>query len=490
MNKIIYFKIKGLAVWLLVIPTCLSLLGCDDFLSEQPKHELVESNAVTNYSGAQNILNGIYANYRSASYLGGNLYGSLASRAGLYNYYTLEYGMSYSQTNMNTPSYIWNNLYNVINCANAAVSGIETLDVNEFPSEAVKNQMLGEARCMRGFFNLNLLWNFARWFDESDSPYGILYREKVSNLSNLMVDRVTVGESYQLVLDDLEFAEQYAPDFTTSRYASKQFAQVLHAKLLLNRGWDGDYQEALKIVNNVMQTAPSSWKMEPNVSKLYEDAWDSPEVLFSRYIGKDDLTGTVASMEPFYCYSIYQADGVYPIPNEWVTKDPRYEYTFGTAYGPENWQSTIEKDNVCTKLYHGGRALDPDAKYCTYVFRYAELYLMKAELLARTNPSDIQGALKPLNEMRANYTTPKLDPISVGSYEELMDAIYKEYVVTLLLENETEWFATIRFTHDGRPWINILKPDVNFTKDQYCWPIPDAEITAHTNKIVQNPGLE
>lgn len=129
--------------------------------------------------------------------------------------------------------------------------------------------------------------------------------------------------------------------------------------------------------------------------------------------------------------------------------------------------------------------------YATYAFRYAELYIMKAELLARTNPSDIQGALKPLNDMRAVYTNPEMPAITgITTHQELMDAIFKEYVVTLFMENESPWFASLRFEKNGKPWINTLKPEVNFSSNQYCWPIPDDEIKAHSNKIEQNPGLE
>ncbi len=116
---------------------------------------------------------------------------------------------------------------------------------------------------------------------------------------------------------------------------------------------------------------------------------------------------------------------------------------------------------------------------------------MKAELLALTNPSDISGALAELNKMRATYTDPVLPAITgVSTHEQLMDEIFKEYVVTLIMENESPWFAAVRIEHEGRPWIYTLKPDVNFSTNQYCWPIPDDEIKAHSNKIDQNPGLE
>lgn len=489
MNKnILKINIRVTACCFALSMFTLLVTSCDDFLDESPKHELVETNVVTDYSTAQHILNGIYAQYATDTSIGDLVYGYLSSQAGVSTYFDQQYRMSYNQRNF---SAFWSNFYTMINVCNAAVNGIEKLDVEQFPSETIKNQMLGEAKCLRGFFYLNMLWLYTHWFDNADSPYGLLYKDQVSNLSNMMVGRKTVGESYQLVLDDIEFAEQYAPEFWSPRYVSKQFAQILHVKLLLNRGWEGDYQQALQIVNDVMQKTPSSWKMEPDVRKLYEDAWDSQELLFGRYIGKNDITSTVGSNVLFYSYELYWANhSLNPIAEEWIKADPRYEYTFGTAGGPIASQSTIQWNDVCTKLYHGGRVVEPDAKYCTYLFRYAELYLMKAELLARTNPSDIQGALKPLNDMRASYTTPKLEPITVNSYDELMDAIYKEYIVTLLYENETAWFVSTRFTHNGRPWVNILKPDVNFTTNQYCWPIPDAEITNHSNEIQQNPGLE
>jgi len=480
---------KNIFKYFVLLSFAMIAASCDDWLNETPKHNLTEDNVVTDYATAQNIVNGIYVVYAQKPYAGGTIYGCLGSQAGMFNNYTQHYEMSYTQTDCSNASSIWSALYSCLNAANAAVSGVDALDVNEFPSASAKTELLGEARCMRGFFNLNLLWLFGHWFDSADSPYGLLYRDQLANLSNIMTERISVGESYEKVLEDLEYAEQYAPDYTSAKYASKQFAQALHAKLLLNRGWSGDYVAALQIVNNLMQTAPSSWKMEPNISQLYEDAWDSKEVLFARYLGKDDVTKTLATYETCYSYQLYQGS-TYSKIADILKSDARYEYTFGTAYGPASWQSSISKKDVCVKLYHNGQTLGAYDKYCCYVFRKAELYLMKAELLARTNPSDIQGALAPLNEMRAQYTTPVLEPITASTQDELMDAIFKEYVVTLYLENETPWFITTRFNHDGRTWLQYLKEDVDVSTDKYCWPIPDAEMEPRTNTVLQNPGME
>lgn len=462
--------------------------SCSDFLTENPEHSLTMENAVTDYSGAKNVVNGIYGVYEGSAYLGGHLYGSLHCMAGLWEYNSTMYNMGYTQSGDDyTINQIWSQLYRCINAANAAITGITNLSDSEFPSLEEKNALLAEARCFRGYCNLELLWLFGHWFDAADSPYGILYRDKTSELSNLMVQRSSVGESYQLIIDDLKFAEQYLGDYESALKMSKQFAQAMHAKLLLVRGWDGDYAEALNIVNALLTQSPASFQMETNLEQLYSNGWNSKEVLFSRYLG--DMSSYTA-YEFIYSYSLFYDNQFTDYPQNWLETDERFSVTFGTARAPETWD-TSTKDKVLTKLYHRGRYEGKNDMYATYAFRFAELYIMKAELLARTNPADISGALLPLNEMRANYVHPVMGAITgVATQQQLMDAIYKEYVVTLFMENESPWFASLRFEKDGKPWINTLKPEVNFNKNHYCWPIPDGEITAHTNLIEQNPELE
>ena len=461
--------------------------ACSDFLTEEPRHSLTMENSVTSYSGAQNIVNGIYGEYETCSSLGGYLYGSLHSMAGLWDYDDEMVNMGYTQSSDNyTIVNIWNQLYSCINAANAAIEGISNLADEEYPSVEAKNALLAEARCFRGYCNLELLWLFGHWFDAADSPYGIIYRDKTAELANLMVERSTVGESYQYIIDDLTFAEQHLGDYESARRMSRQFAQAMHAKLLLVRGWDGDYAAAFQLVNDLLTNAPSTFQMETDLTQLYTNGWDSKEVLFSRYLG--DMA-TYTTYEFIYSYGLFYNNVFEDIPQEWLEEDERYDLTFGTARAPETWDEST--DVVLTKLYHRGRYEGENDMYATYAFRYAELYIMKAELLARTNPSDIAGALKPLNDMRAVYTNPVMSPITgVDTYDELMDAIFKEYVVTLLMENESPWFAATRIEHNGRPWIYTLKPDINFSTNQYCWPIPDDEIKAHSNVIEQNPGLE
>ena len=463
-----------------------SASSCDDFLRELPENAYTIENSVTDYKSAVNSVNGIYGVYTKSTNLGGQLYASLHCMAGLWDYNTVMVNMGYTQTNSSSVSSYWSDLYKVVNAANLAIQGISALPDNAFPSADEKARLLSEARCFRGYANLHLLWLFGRWFDKADSPYGIIYRDQIAELSNLMADRVSVGESYDYIISDLEDAGNHLGDYASPRHLSSQFAKAMLAKLYLVRGWDGDYTKALSLVNDVM-AHPGALAMEPDVTKLYEDAWDSNEVLFARYLGDGS---NFAYSEFIYSYGLYYNSDFNEIVTEWLKSDERYPYISGNARAPETWDDR-RSDDILTKLYHRGRYEGMNDKYTSYNFRVAELYLMKAELLARTKPDDIAGALAELNKMRQSYTNPVLAPVTgVNTHQELMDAIFKEYVVTLFMENETPWFASLRFEHNGSPWIRTLKTGVNFSENQYCWPIPDDEIIAHLNPIAQNPGLE
>ncbi|MDR0505416.1 MAG: RagB/SusD family nutrient uptake outer membrane protein [Dysgonamonadaceae bacterium] len=478
---------NDLTKYFLLGAVVLILSACDSFLDESPKYNLTKEHAVTDYTSAQNIVNGIYSKF-TGKYIGGEIMGRLSSQAGIWAYDQLEayYAMAYRQGS-NDGTDIWLQLYTIVNAANAAIEGISGVENSKFPTVEDKNRLVAEARCVRAFAYTQIFWLWSHWWEKADSPYGLVYRSEVSDLSNLIKTRLSVGDSYARIIEDLKYAETHLNDFKSSRYASRQLAQVTHAKLLLYRGWEGDYAEALALVQNVKTHAPASFALETDLAKMYQDSWDSKEVLFARYLG--DLSN-ITQNEFYYSYGLYYQTELYPDPQSWVKNDPRYPIiTAGTVRTPEAWDASF-KTGVYTKLYRSGRYAGPNDKYATYYFRYPELYLLESELKFRLNPSDIAAALAPINEMRSKYTNPALPPLTASNQTELSDLIFKEIVVTLFLENGSEWFASLRFLKDGKPWLHTLKPDVSISSDKYCWPIPDAEIINQEHNVIQNPSLE
>ena len=469
------------------------LISCEDFLNESPKYNLTLENAVVDYNGAKNVVNGMYSVIAKSSYFGGELAGKWSSQAGVWNYNSSNYLMSYKEGS-NDNGDTWRAWYSLVNAANAAVTALTNLDVRQYPSAEEKEALIAEARCMRAWAYTNLFWMYGRWWDADDSEYGILFRDQMANLSNLQVGRLSVGSSYQVIFEDLDAAIQSMPDFTTPRYLSKQLAQVMKAKLLLNRGVlrknVQDLKDALALVLTVKKEAPASWAMEEDMAVLYAKGWDSKEVLWTRYMG--DLA-RITTSEFTYSYAVGYNNSYYDIFDGWIKDDPRYEVVMDSARAPETWDTS--KKWVLKKLYHGGRYDTPNAPYTSYYFRYAELYLMEAELKARLDDYSVADALAPLNEMRSKRTNPVLPALSATSKRELLRTIFQEICVEQFLENGSEYFASLRFINDtdasvaqNKPWIYTLKQSVDFTENQYCWPIPEAE-RVKNELVVQNPGL-
>lgn len=471
-------------IYLLALLVCTS---CADFLDEQPRHEQTLETAVQDYAGAQHVITGMYSTMKTG-WWGGKIFVALSCQAGMYNngYYTQFYNMSYRQEDfINADG--WTAWYKSLNAANAAYQSVSGLAESKFPSAERKREMLAEIRLFRAWVHTNLLWCYGHWWAADNSPYGILYKDEVTNVANLQTARLTVGESYKKIFEDLDEAISYAPEYVSAKYLSRTMAKVLKAKILLNRGRENDYKDALTLVEDVIATAPAGFKMEPDMKKVYEDAWDSPEVLWARYLDEGNGSKSRTYTEYDYSAGLYNYRDFYPRAEDWLTADPRYEVMMDSARGPEKFQT--QNEYVMVKLYHQGRIVGPNDKYAAYFFRYPELLLMKAELTARLKPADWQKALGIVNDMRSRRTNPVLPDMEASSYEEFMDKLFQEYWIETCLENGNEWFAALRFQKDNKPWIYTLKTDVQFSENNYCWPIPEDEIK-NNQLMEQNPELK
>lgn len=497
MKKIIF------TIFILVAILCAT--SCDKFLSQNPPHKMVVDNSVTNYDGALSVLNGMYASISTGSgtsirdYFGGNPFVYLSNQAGVSRAGGVTYyNMSYNSTTSTFSNY-WQHWYGCVNSANAAIIGITNLADNKFPSVERKNQMIAEARTFRAWVYSHLMWGFSHFW--ADNEYGVLWREDVADFKNIFAERLSVKESYEKIFADLDAGIAALPGYTTSKLLSKEMAQVIKAKLLLNRGWDGDYAAALTIVDNVISSASATFKMDPNMKQMYVDAWDSKEVLFARYM--EENAGR-AYGEGTYSQIILQAGDAWSAANQnnpsslksfypefdtWIKADARFNETMG-------WARAISATGILyfcpTKLARQGRASTDlmNDKFTTYYFRYPELYLMQAELRARTNKS-VAESIAPINLMRSKRTSPVLAALPVpASREELMEVIFKEYCLELYMENGSEWFASLRIKKNGQPIIYLLKPDVPaIDQNMFCWPIPSTE-TSTNSKIKPNPGYD
>ena len=477
-----------------------ALTSCKDFLNEVPKHNWAIENAMDSHEKAVQAINGIYARIAPGDALNMELSAYLVSASGLI-WINNAYSMDFMEAN--TPSGPWNTAYSGINSANLAVNGIPLIADSSFPSLTVKNELLGEARFMRGYLHSKILLHYCRWYDPDDSPYGILRRDETSDVKNAYLSRITVGESWKFILEDIDAGIDNMAGFSTPRRASKEFAKAYKARLLLYRGHINnnmaDLNEAKNLVTDVLNNLPSALRMEPDMANMYAKAWDNTENLFVRYL---ENNGNRTANAGWNCTNgpvvqTANTNRVSVVPYEDATcglrygldivkNDPRWTVVTGAARQPdmgndyESWAFTkvYRKGN-----YAGMNATPRDENYAVYHMRLPELYIMQAELIARTGGSSAE-AIAPINTMRAKRTHPVLPPVPVPvSAQDLMDAIFWEWICELIYENGSEFYASIRFEKNGKKQMELAREaygiaDFSFAdrKDWLQFPIPGGEM--------------
>jgi hypothetical protein len=116
-------------------------------------------------------------------------------------------------------------------------------------SEVEKNQLEAESRFLRAFTHHGVLRLFAQpaGFTSDNSHLGIVMRMSATDEVGL---RRTVQECYDLILEDLEFAEQNLPE-DNGIYATRWAAKALKARVYLDlNDFTNAAQEATDVINS------------------------------------------------------------------------------------------------------------------------------------------------------------------------------------------------------------------------------------------------
>ena len=195
--------------------------ACDDQLNALPGQSKVEGNVILDQKTAEVALNGVYYCFAN----GGDDRGTPStmwassheiSPGLLAGYIRYPYGSVAMEENSSltandySVANLWSGSYKIINAANGVIKQIAEVDDNEFVGDR-KNEIIAEACWLRAYGHYNLLRYFAQFYDQ-ESKYGVLLRKEFVTSSNIAQSRSSVKASYDCILEDLDFAEQYAPD--------------------------------------------------------------------------------------------------------------------------------------------------------------------------------------------------------------------------------------------------------------------------------------
>jgi hypothetical protein len=352
---------------------------------------------------------------------------------------------------------IWSDAYSFIYQANSIIEGLGT---SQKVSDALKKQLIGEAKFIRAFWHFYLANLFG------DVPYIATtdYRR------NTAASRIPMTEIYQLAISDLRDAKNLLSDEypSSERVRPNKWAAIaLLAKVyLFAKDYVNAENEATLIINNAKyslsalnevfkkNSSEAIWQLRPNDSNRNTNEGN----LFilttapSFCTLSDDLLGSFE-------------DGDLRM-NSWVGSFEQ---------GDNKWYFPFKY-----KIKTGG---SPLSEY-SMVLRLAEQYLIRGE--ARAWQDKLTDAIYDIDSIRnraglslIQNTNPTIEK------SDLLLAFEQERRVELFTEWGNRWLDLKR-TGRTDDVLNPIKPSWETTDELY--PIPESEILVNVNLRPQNSG--
>ena len=393
----------------------------------------------------------------------------------------------------------WESLYAVIAQANSVINTLPT-NVSGDISEEVTNNSVAEARMIRATAYFYLVRIFGSVPIIADNTEFVLEPK---------VPRNTIEDIYTFMKMDLEFAVDNLYDRTSnSNYevgrVSSNSAKAMLAKLYLyEENWSMAYQ-----LSNEVENSGAFSLMEDYYDLFLLQNDNNVESVFALQWTDSGTYSEGNAIQSFYAASGITgfADGYsalgpsISLQEEYEDNDRRYYATImepGAFYPDLNGGYTVPETinfqgtNVGIKKYVVGNVGGAQQSYPnnTYILRYAEVLLIKAEA-ALNGGGPIGEGLDALNLVRERA---ELDPLDSYTAED----VFHERRVELALEGEF-WYDVVRQGPDFA--INFLADQEKGTYDNSVTPavvtsekftptMEDLYFPYPSNEIQNNPAL-
>ncbi|MFO7826120.1 MAG: RagB/SusD family nutrient uptake outer membrane protein [Cyclobacterium sp.] len=399
----------------------------------------------------------------------------------------------------------WPYWYQTISAANAAISGAESLDLQE----DVNNRLVAEARFVRAFSYYHLVRVFG---DVPYIDYFINDPEAVKDIS-----KTSSSEVYQGIVADLEFAKQWLPDNqpndVRSRPTKGTAASYLASVHLTLADYPKAYEEAKWVIDN---KGRFGYELEADYQDLFraEMADNLTEHIFSLdFLGQqngggganDDLmppmTGIRGADELGWSVCVPSMN----VYNTWDDRDYRKEVSFqpealtNGVLEPYTEFANTQRPHIAKYRRFPGNS-NSDGRYSDHNYaamRYAEVLLIAAEAAAEVNNGPTAEAIGYVNAIRerarnaAGTQNAFPEDVSAGmDQESFIDLVLDERRLELSFEYK-RWYDIKRRQLGQQVFTGAesLEPHPNFDPDRdYLMPLPRIELDVNPNLGPQNPG--
>ncbi len=443
MKKLIY----------IMMVVSLATISCKKMLDVQPTDSISADQAIKDKTGVDKAITGAYYSLHDVGNYGRNkvIVEDLAADNLAWTGTTRDYqqiGENLIASDNGIIDGIWSSNYDCINRVNNVLSRIDGIDM----STDDRNRYTGDGLFLRALSHFNLLSYFG----------GIPIKTKPTlDLSTINQARNTVAEVYSQIIADLQQAEQILPATRPLGWASAFSAKALLARVYLAQfQYTGDAAigalakaKADEVIND------GGFTLAPAFTDLFHG--NTTESIF----------------EVIFDAQNYNRLAQYFFP---VSLTGRYEVSPPTAFvqGFQNTDTTRFNASITfdeNNLPYGIKYTDyTSGTDRVYVLRLAEMYMIRAEVLAYSN-GNIEDIRSDINTLRLRAG---LIPTTATTYDELKLAIENERRHEFAFESQ-RWSDLVR----TKRATTILGIDEKYT----LFPIPLSELQTNT-LMTQNPG--
>lgn len=449
--------------YFLIVALALSVTSCKKYLETTPVNAVSDLDPITDKTSAETALRGVYRQLASANYYG-ETYVTLGyfPSADIKNLTT---GGAANLVNINFRSdevlfnSAWNAIYNTINRANHVISKIGDVDDPQL-TQALKDKYTGETKFIRAlaYFDLARAWGGVQ----------LILEPTVDLVKRPQIKRSTLDQTYDQVLKDLQDAEQLLPDGLNRIRATKRTVWALRARLhLYRKEWQLAEDYASKLIANTTDYT----LVKPYSAWFKNNAIATPESIFELEYSASNPSAIRAQMQHPTNGGTYRY-----APND------KFVQLLNDATKSGGRSALINKvTQGSTTIWFGDLYYRLPATDPAYIFRIAEMYLIRAE--ARAQLTKLTLALDDLNKVRdragvANSTATTQDDILL--------AIENERRVEFAFEAH-RWFDLAR-TKRAKAVLEALDANIKVEDYELVFPIPVTQIQLDKENLQQNDG--
>ena len=500
------------------------MTSCEKDVTElEPYDRLTESSAFSTPERIELAIAGVYDAAQSGFFAGGAVRGYPFGAAhieqgdnrgedvvNLEAFYAITYQSTYNAASANN-LYHFETLYAVINKANVVIEGVEKAVAGGLITEEIGKGYIAEARFLRALSHHELLVHYARPYNHTAdaSHLGVPYRTIAVNTPARVEEaskqgRDTVKKGYELLLTDLDYAEEFLPETRAKKISrvTKGAAIGLKTRVKLHmRDWAGVILEGNKLVPATGPfTSPiGGYRLEASPATPFTNNSGNAESMFSFENSATDNASVNGSLGQMYNANpggraLVSISPIIWNASFWPVVDKRRDLTLKNSraiFSNKYTDATTQTD-------------------WSPIMRYAEVLLNVAE--AESRAGNALRAMALLNAVRGRSTA----EIYVGlTGDALTQAIVNERRIEFLSEG-LRWKDIHRLAKEGKfgpagipakvaPSSN-MNPDyvagsgtvrpgalsiaaIPYDDFRFIWPIPITEINA--NPVLagqQNPG--